>query len=80
MTTVGSFAAKTHLPELLERVSQGETILITRRGKPVAMLVPPPAETTSSVAEVIAALKELHRGNTLDGIPLRELIDEGRRF
>lgn len=32
--------AKTHLSEILERVSEGEEILLTRRGKPIARLVP----------------------------------------
>ena len=40
MKEVGAFEAKTHLPELLNRVAQGERITITRRGKPVAQLVP----------------------------------------
>ena len=31
---------KTHLSEILERVIHGEEILLTRRGKPVARLVP----------------------------------------
>lgn len=79
MTAVGSFEAKTHLPELLERVAKGETILITKRGQPVAMLVPPPAEQTRDVKDVIAQLKALRRGNRLDGIDIRTLIEEGRR-
>ena len=32
--------AKSHLSEILERVAEGEEILLTRRGKPVARLVP----------------------------------------
>ncbi len=32
--------AKTHLSEILERVSEGEEILLTRRGKPIARVVP----------------------------------------
>ena len=40
MTEFGSFEAKTHLPQLLDRVAKGEKIVITRCGKPVAMLVP----------------------------------------
>lgn len=32
--------AKTHLSRLLERVEQGEQIVIARAGKPVARLVP----------------------------------------
>jgi len=41
MESVGTFEAKTHLTRLLERVAKGERIVITNRGKPVAMLVPP---------------------------------------
>ena len=39
-TTVGAFAAKTHLAELLGRVEAGESITITKHGRPVARLVP----------------------------------------
>ena len=79
MTSVGSFEAKTHLPELLKRVEKGETILITRRGEPIAMLVPPPRESARDVQEVIEEMKALRRGNRLDGISIRELIEGGRR-
>jgi prevent-host-death family protein len=40
MDSVGAFEAKTHLSDLLDRVSRGEKITITRHGVPVAMLVP----------------------------------------
>ena len=39
METVGSYEAKTRLPELLRSVEHGESITITRRGVPVARLV-----------------------------------------
>ena len=42
MKSVGSYEAKTHLPRLLSQVEKGETITITKRGKPVAKLVPAP--------------------------------------
>lgn len=32
--------AKSHLSEILERVAEGEEVLLTRRGKPLARLVP----------------------------------------
>lgn len=32
--------AKTHLSDILDRVSEGEHIVFTRRGKPIAQLVP----------------------------------------
>lgn len=41
--TVGAYEAKTHLAELLDRVEQGETVHITRRGKLIAELGPPKA-------------------------------------
>ena len=44
MRSVGAFEAKTHLAALLDAVSAGEQITITRHGRPVARLVPPVAE------------------------------------
>lgn len=38
MKTIGAFDAKTHLSNLLERASQGEEIIITKRGEPYAVL------------------------------------------
>jgi len=38
---IGAFEAKTHLSQLLDDVETGTEIEITRRGKPVARLVPP---------------------------------------
>ena len=40
METVNVHDAKTHLSQLLERVSGGAEIVIARAGKPVAKLVP----------------------------------------
>ena len=40
MTHIGAFQAKTHLSELLQKVEQGESFVITRRGKAVAELNP----------------------------------------
>ena len=82
MTEVGSFEAKTHLPEILERAAAGEKILITKRGKPVAMLVPPPPEDKKDVRQVVKEMLEYRdrQKRTLGGITVRELIEEGRRF
>jgi prevent-host-death family protein len=79
MKPIGAFEAKTHLSELLDLAAVGERITITRRGKPVAMLVPAVEEPALTPAEAAASLRELRRGVTLDGISLRELIEEGRR-
>ena len=79
VTSVGTFEAKTHLSALLERVANGETIEITRRGIPVARLVPHVAYMAANFAEAVSSLRELRRGKTLGAISVRELIDEGRR-
>lgn len=83
MHTVGSYEAKTHLPQLLERVEHGEIITITRHGKPVARLVPAVASTPRpDVVAAIAAMQTFQdeEGPTLgDRLTIRDLIDEGRR-
>ncbi len=82
MESVGSFEAKTHLPQLLERVAQGEEFTITKHGKPVARLVPVVTATLKpDVRQVIEELKAFSKGNTLGkGNTIRDLIEEGRRF
>jgi prevent-host-death family protein len=74
--------AKTHFPELLDRVVGGERIVITKRGKPVAMLVPIESESEAVAAAVKTMLE--HRdanGPRLGkGLTIRKLINEGRRF
>lgn len=40
MLTVGAYQAKTRLSELLRRVAEGDSVTITKRGRPVARLVP----------------------------------------
>ena len=82
MESVGSFEAKTHLPQLLERVARGEEFTITKHGKPVAKLVPAqPAKPQPDVRQVLAELKAFRKGNTLgEGLTIRELIEEGRRY
>ncbi len=78
MTTVGVYEAKTHLPKLLDRVVKGERITITRHGVPIAELVPA-ARPRMTPEEAIAAIREFRRGRRLEGITIKELIEEGRR-
>ncbi len=79
MKTVGAYEAKTHLPRLLEQVSKGERIIITRHGIPVAILQPPESAPLANAAEVISQLKAFRREHPLAGISIQEMIEEGRR-
>ncbi len=40
MSVVTVAEAKAHLSELVERAAKGETVCVTRRGKPVARIAP----------------------------------------
>lgn len=80
MESVGSYEAKTHLPGLLDRVAKGERITITKHGVPVAMLVPV-EETMRDRRSSIEAMKEFGKGRRLpDGMSIRDMIEEGRRY
>ena len=81
MESVGTFEAKTHLTRLLERVSRGERIVITNRGKAVAMLVPPDAVGRADTAEVgRAMLAYRDRVRRRLGGSFRKLAHEGHRY
>ncbi|MEW6047487.1 MAG: type II toxin-antitoxin system prevent-host-death family antitoxin [Bacillota bacterium] len=75
---IGAYEAKTRLSELLARVSRGERITLTRRGVPVAMLVP--VTRREPVAEVVAELRAFRKGRRLGALSLRELIEAGRKW
>ena len=72
------YEAKTQLSRLLGEVEQGETITITRHGRPIARLVPIHGRQRS-VQEAIAAIREFRKGHTLGDVSIKELIEEGRR-
>ncbi len=79
MKTVGAFEAKTHLSALLEKVCGGEEVLITRRGKAVAKLVPAENEDRSKSVAAMKKLLQLRKEVTLGDLDLRALRDESRR-
>ena len=80
MQSVGAYEAKTHLPRLLSEVARGQTITITRHGVPVALLIPASRDRQQDTPAVIQALLELRSRNTLGGLKIRDLAEEGRRY
>jgi prevent-host-death family protein len=80
MESVGTFEAKTHLTRLLERVAKGERIVITNRGKPVAMLVPPDVAERADSADVgRAMLAYRDKAKRRLGGSFRNLAHQGHR-
>ena len=57
MATVSTYEAKTQLPRLIRAAERGETVIITRHGKPVAQLGPVQDRRREEVAEVIERMK-----------------------
>lgn len=79
MHEIGAFEAKNTLSALLDQVERGEEIVITRRGKPVARLVPAReafnrAQAKQAAASIIARGKAV----SLQGLKIKDLINEGR--
>ena len=80
MELIGAYEAKTHLPQLLDRVARGERLTITRHGKPVAELIP---VATDCQRAQQAAARIIERRRHLKRAPLAELmttIHEGHRY
>ena len=79
MKTIGAFEAKIHFAHLLERVANGEQIVITKHGTPVARLVPFAKPDSARTRRAISRLKAFRRGSRLGGLSWKDLRDEGRQ-
>jgi prevent-host-death family protein len=67
--------------QLLDQVERGRTVLITRRGKTVARVVPEADGRTAEIAEAIERLKALRQ--TFAKAPLDEILasrHEGHKY
>ena len=81
MGSVGAFEAKTHLSELLDRVSKGETITITRHGIPAAVLIPVgEVEKKLTHREIVEGMRALRKRVKPDKMSVHEMVKQGRRF
>ncbi len=73
MSEVNVRDARRSFKALLDRVAAGEEIVLLRRGKPVARLVPPAAEPSR-----LPALGRFRGGIHVAGRPLRREVATGR--
>ena len=81
--TIGAFEAKNKFSELLERVSNGEEIVITRHNQEVARLVPANRPSLQPIKAAIDGILELQKRCILNPrgkkkLTLKELREEGR--
>jgi prevent-host-death family protein len=76
---VGAYEAKTHLAALLDQVAKGREIIITRRERPVARLVP--MDSLAPGKEVFDRIRALRGTLTLGkNETVKDLINAGRRI
>lgn len=75
---IGSYDAKTKLPEILRRVEAGESFTITNRGKPIADVIP---STSGTHAKAQAAIENIlaARKHPVSDETLAELREVGRK-
>ena len=81
MESIGAYEAKTHLPRLLDRIARGESLTITRHGRPVARLVPVEDDDRERARQ--AARRIIERRSRLKRATVTELLDslhEGHRY
>ena len=77
-TEIGSYEAKTRLPELLRQVQKGKSFTITKRGEPVAELVPAGKTVDAEAAAAAEQMEAFMRSHRIRGIDIKALIEEGR--
>jgi prevent-host-death family protein len=79
MREIGSFEAKNKLSALLDQVEHGAEIIITRRGRAVARLVPAePGFDRKKAKRAVEGLRAASKGVKLGGLKIKDLINEGR--
>jgi prevent-host-death family protein len=81
MREIQASEAKAHLPSLLDEVERGETIVITRHGKPIARIIPEADSRQEKIDRTLAAIEEFRK--TMPRIPLEDILmarHEGHKY
>lgn len=82
MREIQASEAKTHLPQLLDDVERGETILITRHGRPIARLVPEADRRQAEINQAVANIRTMRKSKT-NKLTLDEILasrHEGHKY
>ena len=77
-TEIGSYEAKTKLPELLRQVKAGKSFTITNRGEAIADLVPSMGVKVRDKVAAAGRLKAFMLADRVRGVNIKKLIEEGR--
>ena len=77
MVEIGAYDAKTHLPQLLERVQRGERFVITKHGRPVAELVPVTERDPDKTRKLVVSMRSLRASLEKRGVRLSDIRKKG---
>jgi len=79
MQTIQASEAKTHFLRILDRVERGETLVISRHGRPIARIIPETKKNGEDLVRAVAEMKALRQ--RIGRLSLEEILsarDEGR--
>lgn len=76
---IGSYEAKTKLPEILRRVEKGESFTITNRGKPIADLIPSRRAEKQRAETAVNNIRESSRKYKVTVDQFEEMKTKGRK-
>ena len=81
MRSIQAAEAKAHLSSLLDEVERGQTIVITRHGKPIARIVPEADSRQARIVRAMADIEEFRK--TMPRIALEDILSarhEGHKY
>jgi prevent-host-death family protein len=80
MITIGIFEAKASLGQLVQSAAEGEVIVLTRRGKPVAEIRAAEGDAVqANTQQAIDDLRKFRRSNRVGSFDIADFVAEGRR-
>jgi prevent-host-death family protein len=81
MREIQASEAKAKLPSLLDEVERGETLIITRHGRPIARISPEADRRQARIERALVEIAQFRR--TMPSITLDEILSarhEGHRY
>lgn len=81
MREIQSSDAKARLPQILDEVERGETIIITRHGRPIARIVPEPDGRETEIRRTMERIRAFRQ--TMPRLSLSDVLSarhEGHKY
>ena len=81
MREIQASEAETHLPQLLDEVEWGETLIVTRHGRAIARIVPEVDRRQEGIDRALESIRQLRQRT--GRVSVEEILsarDEGRSY